>query len=132
MRLNGSATCMAPRRLFLLNFTPEKRAATINAIRAAFSEVPTIAATQTTADRVDRLLRSARGEGAFVSGGVLPAGAGSLLAPALVTNAHPEMEITQADIFAPVLSVIAVPDLEALLAAGAACPYALTTVIFGE
>jgi aldehyde dehydrogenase (NAD+) len=41
------------------------------------------------------------------------------------------MRVTQSDIFAPVLSIFAVPDIETAIAAHAPCPYALTAAIFG-
>ena len=42
------------------------------------------------------------------------------------------MRIAQADIFAPVLTVLRVADLQALGEAYAACEYALTVAVFGE
>ena len=132
MRLNGSGTCMAPRRLFLLGFTPAQRVAAIAAIRFAFSQVRAIPLAYGTAQRLETLLGNARRAGAAVVGGIPDTPGTPLVAPTLITNAHPAMEITQTDISAPVLSVIVVPDLEALLVANAACPYALTTAIFGD
>ena len=41
------------------------------------------------------------------------------------------MRIAQSDIFAPVLSIFDVPDVDAAIAAHAPCPYALTAAIFG-
>ena len=132
MRLNGSATCMAPRRLFLLNFTQARRDTLFDLLRTAFSQIPPIPAQPQTAQRLDTLLRAAHHEGATVFGGLLPSGTGQHIAPTLVTNATPHLALTQADLFAPVLSVLEVPDHEALLAADAACPYALTSAIFGD
>ena len=130
MRLNSSATCMAPRRLFLLGFTPERRDLLLARLRASFAALPPVTVPPRTATRLDILLQQARRDGAVITGA--PAAASSTLAPVLVTEAHPAMALTRADIFAPVLSVIEVPGEAALLAAEQQCPYALTVSIFGD
>jgi aldehyde dehydrogenase (NAD+) len=50
---------------------------------------------------------------------------------ALVSNANAEMRIAQSDVFAPVLSVFAMPDIETAVDANEECPYSLTAAIFG-
>lgn len=132
MRLNGSATCIAPRRLFLVGFTSTQRAAALSAIRTTFSQLQSVPVSDAIANRLDTLLRSARREGASTEGGVLLTPTRSAITPVLITNGSPSMEIAQADIFAPVLSVIDLSDVEALPQAFEACPYALTAAIFGS
>jgi acyl-CoA reductase-like NAD-dependent aldehyde dehydrogenase len=132
MRFNGSATCMAPRRLFLVGFTSTRQEAAIAAIRAAFSEIEPVPVTQATFTRLNALLQSARREGANATGRMLFSDGTPLVAPMLITDAQPAMEITRTDIFAPLLSVLSVPGLDALLAADAKCAYALTSAIFGS
>ena len=50
---------------------------------------------------------------------------------AFITGAKAEMRVAQADIFAPVLSIFNVADVDAALAAHARCPFALTAAVFG-
>jgi acyl-CoA reductase-like NAD-dependent aldehyde dehydrogenase len=119
LRLNGSATCMAPRRLFLIGEHPGLLPALLDACK----NLPTIALSVRTQAQLAALQSDARNLGAEV-----------LTDPeryTVITGASPAMRVTQSDIFAPVLSVFAVPDIESAIAAHAPCPYALTAVIFG-
>jgi aldehyde dehydrogenase (NAD+) len=49
----------------------------------------------------------------------------------LISRATPALKAMQADIFAPILSLMRVRDVDDAVAANAACPYALTASIFG-
>jgi len=49
----------------------------------------------------------------------------------VISRATSDMRIAHSDIFAPVLSIFDVPDMDAAIAAHAPCPYALTAAIFG-
>jgi len=123
LRLNGSATCMAPRRLFLVGGHP----GLIPAILDRFKSLPAVALPPNVQARLDDLLGDARRLG----GSVLLEEAGETIRYAVVRNATAEMRIAQSDIFAPVLCIFEVPDIDTALAAHAPCPYALTAAIFG-
>jgi aldehyde dehydrogenase (NAD+) len=119
LRLNGSATCMAPRRLFLIGEHP----GLLPALLDAFSKLPTVALPARTQAELAALQADARSLGAQV-----------LTDPeryTVVTGATPAMRVAQTDIFAPVLSIFAVPDIDTAIAAHAPCPYVLTASIFG-
>jgi acyl-CoA reductase-like NAD-dependent aldehyde dehydrogenase len=118
LRLNGSATCMAPRRLFLVGSHPSL----LTALREKLNLVSPVLLPARTRSHLDDLLSEARRLG----GEVLEEG--SIV---LIRNATAEMQIARTDIFAPVLSVFEVPDVQAALAAHAPCPFALTAAIFG-
>jgi acyl-CoA reductase-like NAD-dependent aldehyde dehydrogenase len=118
LRLNGSATCMAPRRLFLVGGHSGLLAALLQEVK----RIPPVHLSARTQSRLDDLLSDARRFG----GEVLEEGP-----VVLVRHATAEMQIARTDIFAPVLCIFEVPDLEAALAAHAPCPYALTAAIFG-
>ena len=120
MRLNGSATCMAPRRLFLMGEGSEDL---LEQLKAAFAHVRPIQLGHSTGQQLSADLEQARQMGATVTGQM----GGAML----VTNGRPEMRIAQADVFAPVLTVMRVRDRQALLEAYSACPYALTVAVFG-
>ncbi len=127
MRLNGSATCMSPRRLLLVGLSPERRGRLIAELLAGLATVEAVHLPVGVATQLSGLLQSAVDEGAELHGTL-----SSEQRPILVTNARPEMQIAQADIFAPLLTVIEVNNQADLLAALEVCPYALTTAIFGD
>ena len=133
MRLNGSATCMAPRRTFatvaVANIFAEKLASAL----ASLGPVPV---PEKTSDLLQELMFDAESRGAhFRLNGFAAAtrldGGGTMLYPTLVTQATAEMRIAQTDIFAPVLSIIEVANQDEALSANLRCPYALTASIFG-
>jgi aldehyde dehydrogenase (NAD+) len=128
IRLNGSQTCMAPRRVLLVGFSAARRAELLTALRAILTMVPPVAIADPVSTQLRRLLADARHRGALVEGYADT----DHLSPILVTNARPEMPLTQADLLAPVLCLIDCADEHAVLAAQRACPYALTTSIFGD
>jgi len=125
MRLNGSATCMAPRRLFLVGTGHEALIATLRDRFAAMEGVDVGLHTRTTLrDLVDQ---------AEMQGAVVCGSPGSLdLKPILILNGRPEMAITQADIFAPVLIVMQTTSTDEVLRADSFCPFGLTVAIFGD
>jgi acyl-CoA reductase-like NAD-dependent aldehyde dehydrogenase len=118
LRLNGSATCMAPRRLFLVGEHPGLLPALLEQLKS----LPPIPLPGHIRAHLADLLDDARrlGGAVLVEGSV-----------ALIGRATPEMHIARSDIFAPVLCIFEVSDTEAAIAAHAPCPYALTAAIFG-
>ncbi len=125
MRLNGSATCMAPRRLFVCG---SDAAALYTRLLDAFQAVPPVPLPPRIAGELRLLCEDAARQGAVVLG--VPSD-DAQVHPVLITGAHPQMRCMRADIFAPVLSAMQVEDEAAALRAYDACPYALTASIFG-
>jgi acyl-CoA reductase-like NAD-dependent aldehyde dehydrogenase len=123
LRLNGSATCMAPRRLFLVGEHPDLVPALLAQIKN-LTPVPLLVRTQV---QLAELLEDVHRLGGWIE----MDGSIEELRYALITSAKPEMRIAQADVFAPVLSIFHVPDMDAAVAAHAPCPFALTAAIFG-
>jgi acyl-CoA reductase-like NAD-dependent aldehyde dehydrogenase len=123
LRLNGSATCMAPRRLFLVGDHP----GLVTAMLEAFKTLPVVALPVRTQAQLAELLEDAQRLG----GSLLMDGSVQELRFVVINQATPDMRIAQSDIFAPVLSIFDVPDMDAAIAAHAPCPYALTAAIFG-
>lgn len=130
LRLNGSATCMAPRRLLVVGRTTERRVALVRRLTEALKEVAPVVLEDGVQEKLRELLAEAVAEGATVLGEV--AGVGEGQAPLMVVNATPEMRIAKADIFAPVVSVIDVTHTAGVGAAQRACPLALSVSIFGD
>lgn len=130
LRLNGSATCMAPRRVLLVNAAAERRSELEQRLRREIKTVAAVRLPRAMLDLVTALLQEAREDGAEVIGGEID-GDGRFF-PALVLGGQAEMRLTQTDVSAPVLTVIEVQGMAGVLAAQAACPMALTASIFGE
>jgi acyl-CoA reductase-like NAD-dependent aldehyde dehydrogenase len=123
LRLNGSATCMAPRRIFLVGDHPNL----VQALIDQLERLPPVVLPAHTQSQLADLLQDARRLGASILRDEPEDG----LRFAVILRAKPEMAITQTDIFAPVVSIFDVPDTDAAIAAHATCPYALTAAVFG-
>lgn len=130
MRLNGSATCMAPRRLFLVGLSAAVQQELVGRLREVFAGMAPMPVAEWTAARVRGLLREARSEGAEIGAGVVRED--GMFSPVLVESARASMEIARTEMFAPVLSVVTVKDAEELLEADEVCPFGLTASIFGD
>jgi len=125
LRLNGSATCMAPRRLFLVGGKLERCEALLV---AALRSLPPIPLPAGAASELASLIEDAERQGARI---LLNSTGATGSGPVLVADATPRMRVMQADIFAPLLSTMRVPHQAAARQAYAACPYALTASVFG-
>lgn len=120
LRLNGGATCIAPRRVFVVGDAAALETRLLMRLPAiADARVP---------EAVERRLRTfveqAVGQGARVA-------SQGIDRPTVVADARPEMALLQHDVFAPWLALIPVPTVDAALAGEKTCPYALGASIFG-
>jgi aldehyde dehydrogenase (NAD+) len=133
LTFNSSATCIAPRRMIVeaailpdviarLQSEPAGPRPTLAVHRGAIEQVIGLVADAVRRGgqvwpedqwNPDRLCESGR------------------MSPILILGCQPQWPIAQADLFAPLLSVIACPDRAAMLAADQHCPYALGASIFG-
>ena len=127
MRLNGSATCMAPRRLLLLGASEDRKKLLVGMLSTAFDECGPTHLSDALRANLDEMLHEAERLGACVRGSTHEE-----QRPILVTEVKPGMRLAQADLLAPVLSVIDVSSEAEVLAAQKACPFALTASIFGD
>lgn len=125
MRLNGSATCMAPRRLFVSASIAEQFEFLL---REALQGLPPVPLTSAIAREMQALIDDAKRAGARLT--YDESGADDAR-PTLICDAGPEMRAMQTDIFAPLLSMIAFSTEADAIAAHRACPYALTASVFG-
>ena len=122
LRLNGGATCIAPRRVFV---PPALAPALEQALLALVPGIPPAPVPEGVSARLGVLVADAVGQGARVCS---PEGTGL---PTVVADATPAMRLLQEDVFAPWLAFVPVADEEAALAAAAACPFALGASVFG-
>ena len=128
MRLNGSATCMAPRRLILVGTDAAKRRSEITAhLLTEFDQIGGIRLPDAVRGKLDSMLTEAAGLGATVHGEI-----DREQRPLIVSGVTPTMQIAQADIFAPVLTILEARTNDDALEINDACPYALTASIFGD
>jgi len=118
MRLNGSATCMAPRRLILVG----DHRALLADLEARFAAAPSICISDATRRQLQSLLDEA----------APTIHIDNWIKPILIANGNPSFEIAQTDIFAPVLTAIQARDIAAAIALINENPYALTASIFGN
>ena len=123
LRLNGSATCVAPRRLFLVGDQP----GLMTALLAQIKRLPLTPLPVRTQVQLAELIEDAHRLGGWIE----TDGSIEQLRYVFITGAKAEMRVAQADIFAPVLSIFNVVDVDAALAAHAQCPFALSAAVFG-
>ncbi len=128
LRFNGSATCMAPRRVFVdAALEPELR----RLLRTALVELGPVLLPERTCE----LLREVLAEASFGGAQILLDGLESALeggaGATLVAGVTPEMRIARTDLFAPVLSLMPFAGLADAAAQYEQCPYALTAAILG-
>lgn len=131
LRLNGSATCMAPRRVLLVDASEARRAEVSNALQAEMRAIGPIRVPAAQAELAAALLDEARDRGAVVYGGEFQRETG-LFTPALILQGDSAMRVARTDVFAPLLTVIEVRGTAGVLAAQESCPLALTASIFGD
>ena len=127
MRLNGSATCMAPRRLFVTSTVSN---VLVPRLVEWFKKIAPVALPAATVQLLNELISEALEMGASVL--IDGRRAEGHSAPTLLAGVRAGMRIAQADIFAPVLSVIEVENEDAAVAAYTVCPYQLSASVFGE
>ena len=127
LRLNGGATCIAPRRVFV----PQAQAAELERrLQAHLAGLPRVPVAASTMERLKPLLDEARHAGCRIMRTPPPAGFPAM-SPILVASATPELALLKADIFAPVLAIVPVRDCEEALRFDEMCPYALGASVFG-
>jgi acyl-CoA reductase-like NAD-dependent aldehyde dehydrogenase len=121
LRLNGGATCIAPRRVFVGR---DQAAALETALLALLPAIPDAAVPPLIAGRLQALLTQAAGLGGRVH-------RDGPARPAVLADARPDMPLLQQDVFAPWLALVPVAGMDQALAADALCPFALGASIFG-
>jgi acyl-CoA reductase-like NAD-dependent aldehyde dehydrogenase len=130
LRLNGSATCMAPRRVFVAESLQAELAGSLATAMDCLEPVEPSAQTR---KLLRDLVMEATLEGARVmlDGLDVEEEIAGAVRPTLLIGVTPEMRIAQTDVFAPVLSLLSFSTLQQAAAMHEQCPYALTAAIFG-
>lgn len=126
LSFSGSATCIAPRRVFVhrtLAAELESR------LRAAVTAVPARPVDPEAAARALQLAAEALSQGARLVAGAPERG--PAMRPVVLAGAAATMALLREDVFAPVLALVEVKGDDDALERAAACPYALGASIFG-
>ena len=132
LRFNGSFTCMAPRRMFLVGWSDAAASEVLGQLSATLAEIAPVSLNPHSSALLASLLEDAASQGAeILLDGRHRSTQPDQSAVCLVTDATPAMLLMKTEIFAPVLTVMRTIHLEEALAASAACPFALTASIFG-
>ena len=138
LRLNGSRTCLAPRRVFV---RAEQADSLLECLRTRMDVAQRRGGVTVTAQwpadvlvRVRRVVTEALQQGAVLRSGRLPEVNEKPIVetPILLDFVRPEMAVVREDLFFPVLSVLRVRDDEDALRQSAECPYALAATVFGS
>ena len=124
LRLNGGATCIAPRRVFV---TPTAAPLLEQALLARIRSIAPAAVAPHVLASLPEMLQQAAASGARV----LAWPAAGLVPPIVVADAGPDLRLLRQDVFAPVLAIVPVRDMPHALELAAMCRYALGASIFG-
>lgn len=127
MRLNGSATCMAPRRVILVGADEKRRKKFAGMLLTALDWVKGVRLSDQVRRELHILIEDAIHGGAQIHGELE-----TMQQPIVMTSVTPSMLAAQSDIFAPVLAVMDAQDGTEAIDLHQACPYALTAAIFGD
>lgn len=123
---NGSATCIAPRRVFVAR---SRAAALEQGLLDVLASAKPLTVPPPVAAQVRALLEDALAKGARVLRGEAPSD--DTMPPLVLADTNPTMAALQADVFAPLLSLVRVDDEQQALALARQCPYALGASVFG-
>ncbi len=127
LRLNGSGTCIAPRRVFLHR---DIAASFKGQLLERLETAEAISVPNRVLDLVGSLVANALEHHANL---LTPDyDASGLLRPVCIDEATPEMLCMRTDVPAPLLSLATVSDDDSALTLAGACPYALGATVFGE
>lgn len=139
LTFNGSSTCIAPRRCFV----PQSLAGELqDKLAQAIARFGPVEVNGNAYLQMSRLVDDAIENGGAILGGAEAArfdfsdhrdgfGRGVRVYPTVITSARPSMQLLSADIFAPILAIVPVTDVQEALSLSERCPYALGASIFG-
>lgn len=136
LRLNGGATCLAPRRVYI----PQLRIAELEQkLKERLSEVPRTTVPDATCKRIiyeieashAKLLKpsapSEARDSALSTNEWIQTGL-----PIVLTHVGPSSSLANADIFAPLLMLFPYENIEEAIQQDCGCPYGLSASLFGK
>ena len=134
LTLNNSQTCMAPRRVFASNQQADEILRLLKlklATRISESDRQKASSQRSLRFAATKIQEAISSGAELVWGSLSNTSQEELSGLAILDHVASHMSITQADIFAPVLSFIRVESTEQALRENSKCPYALSATVFG-
>lgn len=130
LNLNASATCIAPRRVFV---RPDEQLPLETRLKERLQFSKPLRVFPPAFRLLKQLAIEACQQGAeVVCGSLNDLNDEPAMRPLVLRNVRPSMRLVQSDLFAPVVSLITVQDWVEAVAADRQCPYALCASIFGN
>lgn len=129
LRLNGGATCIAPRRVFVEKRFREELCVLL---KKELADAPSVPVPPKPLSVAQSAINQAVQGGAEILCGRAELDATDAMQPVVLTHVRPEMMVARSDIFAPVSSLIEVKCMEDAIEADRVCPYHLGASIFGS
>ncbi len=130
LEFNGSATCIAPRRVFVPHSMLEKLE---TGLRERVQKIRAVPLAKPTVEKLRMGLAEAVYMGARSIGPQPDLSLDDVsVQPIVLSNVSPKMLLAKSDVFAPLLMLIPVRDWSEALDADAYCPFALSASIFGN
>ncbi|MFN3190109.1 MAG: aldehyde dehydrogenase family protein [Aureliella sp.] len=137
--MNGGATCIAPRRIFVApSHLEDFKSLLVNELNTRLEGTTkrTFSIPVPVASAVRRAAEQALSQGASIAFGEIPEdtrgpdGSRAEMGPLVLQDVLPRMEAARTDLFAPITSIIAADDMRAAINADRVCPYSLGASIF--
>lgn len=125
LRLNGGATCLAPRRIFVPQRLKESFA---NTLQTQAADIPPLPLSGTAAEQFAERIEAAIAAGARPVCGAW----GETCQPVVLEGLDGADPLTHADLMAPIAFVFQTMSPEDALARNALCPFGLGASVFGE
>jgi acyl-CoA reductase-like NAD-dependent aldehyde dehydrogenase len=127
LKMNGGATCIAPRRIFV---TPENKAPLCELLAQELTDaLPTPLRPQILAQAKEIIAEAVAGGASLLTPERFDQG--EKLSATVLVDVHSKMRVAQTDLFAPITSVIQVADMTEAVSIDAKCPYHLGASVFG-
>ncbi len=130
LNLNGGATCIAPRRVFVTTGQVDQLAdllvSELSQSAPKHFQVPL-----NVSKNISSTVSQALAAGARIICGTMPSVDSVEMQPIVLRDVRPQMQIAREDLFGPVLSMLTVDSMSAALEADRLCPYSLGASIFG-
>lgn len=126
LSLNGSATCIAPRRVFIDRSNQQEF---VRFLSQSLRGAAPVHLSRSITALVEELFQDALRSGAHLMQGDYVAG--SSMRPTVLVDALPSMRVASADVFAPLCCLLPFDSESEAIAAATQCPYALGATVFG-
>ncbi len=128
LTFNDSATCIAPRRVFV---PATLLGALETEVVEAMSDLSPLRASASTVHRLQELAVDAVDRGGRVLAGEVPPADATAISPVVLTDVPTSARVLREEAFSPLLAVVPVESVDHALQVAGICPFALGASIFG-